>query len=53
VVISRIGKSKYKGAFIRTFTIEDALKSLKKVLGGARWIDKFVKCEDEATPSPP
>ena len=40
-------ESKYKGAFVRTFTIDGMLKALKKVLGGARWIDMCVKCEDE------
>jgi hypothetical protein len=40
-------ESKYKGAFIRAFTIGDIMKSLKKVLGGARWIGMCKKCEDE------
>jgi len=40
-------ESKYKGAFIRTFTIDDTMKALKKVLGGAKWIDTCVKCEDD------
>jgi hypothetical protein len=40
-------ESKYKGAFIRTFTIDDTMKALKKVLGGAKWIDTCVKCEYE------
>jgi len=38
---------KYKGAFIRTFTIDDTLKALKKVLGGTKWIDTCTKCENE------
>jgi hypothetical protein len=40
-------ESKYKGAFIRTLTIDSTLKALKKVLGGAKWIDMCMKCEDE------
>jgi hypothetical protein len=40
-------EAKHKGAFIRAFTIGDIMKSLKKVLGGARWIDMCKKCEDE------
>jgi len=35
-------ESKYKGAFIRAFNIDDVMKSLKKVIGGTRWIDKWI-----------
>jgi hypothetical protein len=44
---AKYDESKYKGAFIRTFTIDGTLKALKKVLGGAKWIDTCMKCEDE------
>ncbi len=40
-------ESKFKGAFIRAFTIDDIMKGLKKVLGGAKWIDMCKKCENE------
>jgi len=40
-------ESKHKGAFIRAFTIDGIMKGLKKVLGGTKWIDACVKCEDE------
>jgi hypothetical protein len=44
---AKYDESKYKGAFIRTFTIGDTIKALRKVLGGAKWIDMCMKCEDE------
>jgi hypothetical protein len=40
-------EAKHKGAFIRAFTIGDIMKSLKKVLGGVKWIDMCKKCGDE------
>jgi hypothetical protein len=40
-------ESKYKGAFVRTFTIDGTMKALKKVLGGAKWIDTCVKCKED------
>ncbi|MFZ8811227.1 MAG: hypothetical protein ACO2PN_24365 [Pyrobaculum sp.] len=40
-------ESKYKGAFIRAFTVDGIMKGLKKVLGGTKWIDMCMKCEDE------
>jgi hypothetical protein len=40
-------ESKYKGVFIRAFAIDDVMKALRKALGGAKWIDMCVKCEDE------
>ena len=38
-------ETKYKGAFIRVFNMDDIMKGLKRVLGGARWIDMCKKCE--------
>lgn len=40
-------ESKYKGAFVRTFTIDGIMKALKKVLGGDKWIDTCVKCKED------
>ena len=36
-------ETKYKGAFIRVFNMDDIMKGLKRVLGGARWIDMCKK----------
>jgi hypothetical protein len=30
-----------------TFTIDGTMKALKKVLGGAKWIDTCVKCKED------
>ena len=44
---AKYDESKYKGAFIRAFTVDGIMKGLKKVLGGAKWIDMCMKCKDE------
>jgi len=44
---AKYDESKYKGAFIRAFTVDGIMKGLKKVLGGMKWIDMCMKCEDE------
>jgi hypothetical protein len=43
----RYGEDRFKGTFVRAFSIDDILAGIKKALSGAKWIDMCDVCEDE------
>jgi hypothetical protein len=43
----RYGEDRFKGTFVRAFSIDDILAGIKKALSGAKWIDMCGVCEDE------
>jgi hypothetical protein len=43
----RYGEDKFKGTFVRAFSIDDILAGIRKALSGARWIDMCDVCGDE------
>ena len=43
----RYGEDKFKGTFIRAFSVDDILAGIRKALSGAKWIDMCDVCGDE------
>jgi hypothetical protein len=40
-------EDKFKGFFIRVFSLEEMFDALKKAIAGVKWIDKCDVCDDE------